>query len=175
MKINNITQLIELAKTGNTTAEVQLAYEYTKGQNIAKDLVKAFKLYELAAYEGNLTALFNLAQFYLNGIADVNGKPIIAKNPQMAISLLTQCANSGDLEAHYFLGLEYQKSPNLNYALAIERLEYCAQHELGKAQYELALIYLTIQPDLAKAKILLNKALTHKIVGAQELLDSLNS
>ena len=67
MNINNIAQLIENAKTGNTIAQVHLAYEYTKGQNIAKDLVKAFKLYELAAYKGNLTAMFNLAQFYLNG------------------------------------------------------------------------------------------------------------
>ncbi len=157
MNINNIAQLIENAKTGNTIAQVHLAYEYTKGQNIAKDLVKAFKLYELAAYKGNLTAMFNLAQFYLNGTLTDKGKPIVAKNPQMAITLLTQCANSGDLESHYFLGLEYQKAPNINYALAIEHLEYCAQHDLGKAQYELALIYQSIQPDPDKAKYWLTK------------------
>lgn len=58
-----INDLTADCQAGSISACVKLAYEYTVGKNVPKDLLKAFQLYEIASQANNLTALFNLAQF----------------------------------------------------------------------------------------------------------------
>ncbi len=161
-----INDLTADCQAGSISACVKLAYEYTVGKNVPKDLIKAFQLYEIASQADNLTALFNLAQFYLNGIKDSESNVVVAKNSKLAIDLLAKSASLGCLESHYFLGLEYQKNENLNLQLAKSHLEYCASHNMGKAQYELGLYYLNIENNRDLANKWFAKAKGNGIINA---------
>lgn len=84
----NLKETIELANTGNSQAQADLAYRYSVGDGVPKDTQLSRKWNELAAAAGHPFACFNLAQDHLDGT-------FAGADPRRALTLFTQAWHAG--------------------------------------------------------------------------------
>ena len=89
--------LEQLAEKNYIAAMVDLAGIYHAALAVTPDNKKVERLYKVAAEQGNLIAITNLARFYLDA---QTGKPEINK----AINLLRRGSKFGDPFSYYFVG-----------------------------------------------------------------------
>ena len=85
--------------------QYNLGWKYFNGENVYKDVSKAFNLYDSASRYGHPQATFNLANMYYSGVGTV-------KNIKKAYKLFLLAKISGIGESQYFLNkIEKQISP----------------------------------------------------------------
>lgn len=100
------------------------------------ELELAYKYYLLASDQGNVAALFQLANFYSNGI-------VVGKSKWKALDLYTQAAHKGHAGSQILCGVNYQYTccPDYNkansyYLLAIEGGDLRGLYYLAKLYLE---------------------------------------
>jgi len=134
-----------------------LAYVYLYGKNgFPVDKQKAFAYYEMAANQGDATALNNLGSLYFNGIA-------VPVNYQKAIELFEAAAKAGSSEAALNLGFIYLSGRNAssNAAHAVEMFKIAAEKESVVAKFMLGYANYRgfgIKQDLKQAAKLIKEA-----------------
>ncbi len=100
LSLEEINELMELANSGDTSAQIELAARYATGDEIEQNTEKAVFWYEKAATENDPIALYNLGLMYLFGEG-------VDQNQQKGIRLLNQAAELADHDAHMTLGDAY--------------------------------------------------------------------
>ena len=134
-----VSRLESIAEEGDLKTQKALAYMYLYGKNdFVTDYQKAFKYYEMAANQGDATALNNLGSLYFNGV----GVPV---NYQKAIELLEKAAAAGSSEAALNLGFIYLSGRNASsnathavelFKMSAEKNNVIAKFMLGYAYYK---------------------------------------
>lgn len=107
---------------------------------ITKNFIKACRVYEYAAEQGNAEAQYRLGLHYCEG-------PEIAINFNKAIELLQRAAEQGHLEAQYRLGLQYYNRDDNKYR---EWLEKAAMQGHANSQYNLGCHYASYQREMTQ-------------------------
>ena len=82
----------------NEFAMYNLGWMYQVGENLNKDVVKAFELYSKSAEKGHPQATFNLANMYYSGEGTT-------KDLQTAYRLFLQSKIRGIKESDYYINL----------------------------------------------------------------------
>lgn len=133
-----IARMEKQAQEGDLKTQKALAYVYLYGKNgFPSDKQKAFTYYEMAAEQGDSTALNNLGSLYFNGI----GVPV---NYKKAIDLFEDAAKAGSSEAALNLGFIYLSGRNAasnavhaveKFSMAAEKGSAVAKFMLGYANY----------------------------------------
>jgi len=127
---------LKAAEQGDAQAQLNLAYAYAKGKEVAQDPEKAFKYFKLTAEDGIDFAQYQVALCYAKG----NG---VAKNDQLAFAWLQKAAMQNVAPAQYALGLCYKhgKGTPVNDKAAFESFHDAALKGYAKAQLEMAKCY----------------------------------
>ena len=99
---------------------------------------------EKAANQAYAPALFELANFYENGVH-------VKQDVSKAAKLYEQAAQQGHVDAQFNLGVLYLQAP-ADFKKARYWLEKAAQQKDAAAQYNLALIYETPESGFTKAQ-----------------------
>ena len=94
----------------NEFAMYNLGWMYQVGENLNKDVVKAFELYSKSAEKGHPQATFNLANMYYSGEGTT-------KDLQTAYKLFLQSKIRGIRESEYYINL-------ISNDLSLEELNY---------------------------------------------------
>ena len=133
-----IARMEKLAEEGDLKTQKALAYVYLYGKNgFPLNKQKAFTYYEMAAEQGDSTALNNLGSLYFNGIG-------VQVNYQKAIELFEEAAKAGSSEAALNLGFIYLSGRNAvsnaahaveKFSMAAEKGSVVAKFMLGYANY----------------------------------------
>ncbi|MCL1945422.1 MAG: sel1 repeat family protein [Firmicutes bacterium] len=132
----NIQQLVDLAESGDTEAQVKLASVYRNGVVVDKDFEKSFQLFLKAAQSGHAHAQYNLALRYYNGQG-------VAKDFKQATLWFAKAADQGHVQALYALGFRYLNGDGVakDTNTALEIFEKVAEKGLAYAQYNLGKQY----------------------------------
>lgn len=155
----------ENAKRLSAKDQCILAERYLFGKGVEKDLVMAFKLYEMSAKNNYKDAKFNLARMYLKGDGTT-------KNVAKAIEILNELAKKNDIGAIDRLAFIYYSGEGVekDKELAVKLYTKSASMGSQEGAYQLASIYHhddTIEHDFKKAKkyyeILAKKGLSEAI------------
>ena len=138
--------------SANTEALMNLAKKHYYGIGIAKNPVRAFKLYLKAAQEGDVDGMFIVGGLYMQGQGT-------AVNQKEAFYWLYQAALNGrsSKESQRILGQFFLLGQNVpqNYEEALHWYELAAMGGDAEAQSELAYLYFTgqfVQRDYEKAR-----------------------
>lgn len=133
-----VARLESQAEEGDLKVQKALAYIYLYGKSdFPVDYKKAFKYYEMAANQGDATALNNLGSLYFNGIG-------VSVNYHRAIELFEKAAQAGSSEAALNLGFIYLSGRNAAnnavhsvelFKIAAEKNSIIAKFMLGYAYY----------------------------------------
>lgn len=164
-----VARLEAQADGGDLKVQKALAYIYLYGKSdFPVDYEKAFKYYEMAAEQGDATALNNLGSLYFNGI----GVPV---NYQRAIELFEKAAQAGSSEAALNLGVIYLSGRNAssNAVHAIELFRMSAEKNNVIAKFMLGYAYYNgfgVAKDLKKSAALIKEAADADFDEAQYIL-----
>lgn len=121
------------AEEGNTEAQLRIGLMYLHGNEIKKDLNKAFYWVKKSAEQDNVLALYNLSVFYREGIGT-------AVNYKQEFDALLMSAEQGNKDAQYNLSKTYRfgsSQVEINTEKAIFWLEECAEQGDIDAMWEL--------------------------------------
>lgn len=102
LNLLEIKKLHDLAESGDSTAQFELAYKYGRGDEVPKNNKEACKWYGRAANNGHRTAQLNLGNRFLTG----NG---VDRDNKLAHEWIRKSAEQGLPEAQHFLAKMYQK------------------------------------------------------------------
>lgn len=102
MDYQELRQLQDSARNGNSRAQIDLANRYLNGNGVGRNEREAFRLFEMAANDGYSSAQYNLGMMYLAG----RGVP---HNPQLAKDWFFKAADSRHRGACYELGKMYEE------------------------------------------------------------------
>lgn len=94
--------LLDLARSGNVTAQARLGVLYASGKNFKKADAKAFHWQRKAAMQGHVIAQYNVAVLYARGRGTL-------KNNRQAVHWFRQAAESGMPQAQLHMGLMREK------------------------------------------------------------------
>jgi len=94
-------ELYRKAQSGDTTAMVQIGYNYGTGQGVPVDYKKAAAWYRKAAENGSAHGMYDLGVLYQNGLG-------VKKDYRQAYDLYQKAADGGDRDAMDNLGFLYQ-------------------------------------------------------------------
>jgi TPR repeat protein len=91
--------------------------KYDQGNGVARNLAKAFELYESAAAQGSASAALKVARCYIRARGT-------EKNDETAVKYLQLASEQGDAEAQYMLAVAYTRGQGIerNYEKAKELL-----------------------------------------------------
>jgi TPR repeat protein len=94
---------MELAKQMNPTEKFQIGLAHMQGteKGVPKDMSEAAKWFYIAAEEGNLDAMYNLAQMYYKGTG-------VDKDEHLAVLWYQKAADKGHAKSAHNLGIAYQ-------------------------------------------------------------------
>jgi len=93
--------LYHKAQQGDTTAMVQIGYNYGTGKGVPVDYKKASAWYRKAADGGSAHAMYDLGVLYQNGLG-------VKKDYRQAFELYQKAADAGDRDAMDNVGFLYQ-------------------------------------------------------------------
>lgn len=126
----------KLAEQGNTVAQGQLAWMYTKGNGVSQDYTKAAYWYRKAAAHGFAEAQYNLGAMYYHG----RGVP---HDYTEALHWYEKAAEQGVASAQASLGTMYDDGHGVaqNYAKAVRWYSIAAERGLAAAQVHIGLMY----------------------------------
>lgn len=99
-----VKEYYRLAEEGDAEVQYELGRQLTPGiayGAFKRNASEAAKYYEMAAKQGMIDAMFNLANLYING--DIN----FDINLEKGFFWRKKCADAGDIEACYMLGKMY--------------------------------------------------------------------
>lgn len=127
----------DLVKNGTAEAQYELGKKYEKGENIQKNLKRAFELYELAAKNSFIKAQLRLC------ITNQLGKEYIPKNYIKAAAWCTLAAEQGNADGQYLLANLYEqgKGVSQDYSKAFELYKKAAEQGHESAKLNLARFY----------------------------------
>lgn len=148
-----------------------LSTMYYLGQGVAKDEGKAVRLEMRAADAGSVKAQNSVANRYLRG-------NMLEKDPTKAERYLERAASAGDSESQTTLGGLYAFGAKWGIPERPERAVYwltaAANAQHARAQFLLGTIYCegldSVRADVAKARMLLRKAIEQGQEEAREVL-----
>ncbi|MEW6995305.1 tetratricopeptide repeat protein [Colwelliaceae bacterium MEBiC 14330] len=129
-------QFSPLVAEGYAPAQYQMALMYQHGYSVAKDGLKALKLFKLAAAQNYPDAQFELALFYTEG-------KLVKKDLKAAFELTHKAARKGLASAQYNLGVMYANGEGVKQDdfKASRWYQSAADQNYVLAQYNLALLY----------------------------------
>lgn len=132
-----ILELREKAKSGDSIAQYSLAVCYLEGKNTQKDTVEGCNWLESSAKSGNVNAQALLADQYAKGEG-------VSKNYEAALSWYNKATHGGHHDSMYKMGLLmiYTKRDDKSVSTGEFLIREAANKGNINAQYELALIYL---------------------------------
>lgn len=157
---------MQASERGHPLAQFNLGLCFESGKGVDRDLSRAAECYKAAAAQGQASAMYNLALFYMEGLG---GLP---KDPQHSLELLTDAAENGLCKAQLYLGLYYadESSSHCDYSKAVPFLEMAAAKNDPSAEYNLGICYergLGIERNMSKAANLYKAAAALGHTGAQ--------
>lgn len=159
------TQLLEqAADLGCAEAMNALAYCYSEGKGVAKDMDKAIKLYEQSAEKGNAYSMYSLSFLYSNGDG-------VAKDKKKAFEYCKRAAEMGLAGAQCNLGVYYERAKD--YSKMIYWYKKSAEGGNAMGQYDLGLCYQYgrgVKRDRDTARYWFQKAADQGIEDAKERL-----
>lgn len=100
-KMEEIDYILASNQIDSPEGKYTLGKYYERGRGVEVDIEKAYKLYELSAYEGNVSAQLKMAEKFAQGIDED------APDDQKAFSYYKLAAENGKREAQYQLGVCY--------------------------------------------------------------------
>lgn len=100
MTPEEIKSLIDMAHSGDVSAQIELAARYATGDEIQQDYRKAVNWYKEAAKTNDPEATYNLGLMYLFGEG-------VKKDQARALTLLKSAAELGSHDANILLGDAY--------------------------------------------------------------------
>ena len=92
----NITSTKSASQLSNKYALFNLGWMYFNGENVNKDVFKAYELYQMASDFGHPRAMYNLANMHLTGTGTV-------KDLKKAYKLFLKSKMHGIQESEYFI------------------------------------------------------------------------
>ena len=92
--------LENMAKQGDTTAQIQVGCMYEIGEGVEQNEEQAVYWFTEAAKQGNTEGQLILAEMYTEG-------DLVEENQEQAVYWYMQAAKQGDAEAQYFLAGRY--------------------------------------------------------------------
>lgn len=131
MDSNRRGQLERLARIGDVNATMQLAEYYA-----SFDMRRSFWYYTNAAHKGNTYAMFMIGMYYWFGLG-------VIRNRFFACYYLKQSADSGHMEAQYFIGSFYLMRSFKRNAKYIKYIKNSALQGCQEAQYKLGIEYIS--------------------------------
>ena len=133
----DLCELRAMASRGSSVALNEMGVRYEFGRGVARDEVKAARLFRLAADQGNADAQFNLGRMYKSGSDG------IAQDDTEACRLYRLAANQGHARAQFSLGrmCEHGRGVPQDYAEAVRLYRLAADQGNAGAQLNLALMY----------------------------------
>jgi len=149
-------QLRPWVKKNKAWAQVHLANNYYHGIGVKQSYKMARKLYEQAAQQGDVSAMFRLGLIYHQGVGG-------EQSYERAFEYYEQAAQLGYGKAQFNLGLLYRNGIGVtqSYTKAKEYFEPAAEQGHVKAMYCLACFYGNgqgVERDLTKARELFTNA-----------------
>jgi TPR repeat protein len=144
------------ADQGDTSAETNIGFMYSKGQGVTMDHAQALYWYRKAAMAGDASAQNNLAYLYREGI----GTP---QDYAQALQWYHKSADQGNANAQTSLGFMYYsgKGVPLDYSQAFTWFHKAADQGSAEAEYDMGLSYQYghgVQIDLQQARVWYQKA-----------------
>lgn len=91
----------ELAEEGDIASQLKMAKMYSTGSWVKIDKAASFELYNQAAEQGSVEALFELGVIYMSGQGGVK------RDRAKARELYLKAANQGYAKAQYYYGITY--------------------------------------------------------------------
>lgn len=125
------------AELGNPTAQYSLGYNYSKGEFLPRDDVKAFKWYKKAARQGDSRSQFLLGDAFYYGTGTI-------RNFDKAVIWYQKAADQGNAKALYSLACCYHKGqgvPHTDLKKAFELYLEAANRGYHNAQLLVARFY----------------------------------
>lgn len=121
-KANYSNGLLENAKAGIVSAQVQLAGCYAEGRGVRVNRREAAKWYRAAAERGNVTAQCHLGRCYEKGWG-------VKKSELEAVEWYRKAAAQGDAYGQFLLGVAYECGVGVNrdYKQAVELYQKSAE------------------------------------------------
>ncbi len=148
-KTNDKDAAIELYKkasnAGNVIATTRLMLINNNQANLTEKLVSRIREISM---DGNMRATKLLADILYNG-------NIVIKNQAEAYELYIKCANAGDVDSQFMVGICNRDGAGVNKNIndAIKWLSLAAENGNGKSRMELAMIYkkgIGVEKDIIK-------------------------
>ncbi len=128
-----LTEQVNAAESGDTSAQSKLAFMYAKGIHTEKDEAAAIKWFKEAAKNNHLNAQYNLGLMYAKGKG-------VEQNYQEALKWYLLAAGQGDVISQYTLGMMYSKGvgTNKDNQRAYQWFLKAAEQGSTNAQYKVA-------------------------------------
>lgn len=161
------------AKSGDSGDQNFVGYCFDTGWGVAKDHKKAVYWYGVAARNGQIDAIFNLALKMDSGQG-------VRRNAARALELYKQAAERDDLQSQTNLACMLLEGDGVkcDSAVGMKWMKLAARRGDSRAQYNLGCAYATgedgLRLNLRFAKVWLSKAAENGHYRARRLLDSLN-
>lgn len=151
-----MTNLVELAESGNAEAQYELSVRYFYGDGVPQDYATAIMWIQKAAAQGLVEAQFDIAGCYERG-------DIVEQNYYTAFEWYKKAAHNGDSEAMAQLGLFYclGQGCNEDFSQALAWWKKAADLGNANAIYNLGVSYAEgeiVKRNLSKAKELFLQA-----------------
>jgi TPR repeat protein len=160
------------ADQGDTSAETNLGFMYSKGQGVTIDHAQALFWYRKAAMSGDATAQNNLGYLYREGIGTT-------QDFTQALQWYHKSADQGNANAQTSLGYMYYNGKGVpqDYSQAITWFRKGADQGSAEAQYDMGLCYQYghgTAIDLGQARIWYQKAADQGDESSKKQLAGLN-
>ena len=128
--------LLKEARSGNASAQYELAVRFIAGRTIPRDYDEAVALLEKASAQGLAQAQYRLGSLYEKGTG-------VKKDPSRALELYERAGNAGNIRAmHNYAVLAAEGATGKpDYAKAASWFRKAAQHGVRDSQYNLAILY----------------------------------
>jgi len=130
------SDLLKEARSGNASAQYELAVRFIAGRTIPRDYDRAIALLEKASAQGLAQAQYRLGSLYEKGTG-------VKKDPSRALELYEHAGNAGNIRAmHNYAVLAAEGATGKpDYAKAARWFRKAAQHGVRDSQYNLAILY----------------------------------
>jgi uncharacterized protein len=131
-----VESLLPLAKTGDVTAQFNLAELFREGTTVKRNYGEAIKWFTRAAEQGDADAQHNLGTMYLHGFGT-------SPDYDEALKWIRKAVEQGLVEAQYNLALMYHEGKGVpqDDGMMVKWLTRTAEQGLPDAQYHLGLVY----------------------------------
>jgi hypothetical protein len=165
MSNEQMSDLRKKAEQGNTEAQTNLGFLYSRGERVPQDYAQAAKWFQQAAAQGDVTAQFTLGVLYVKGYG-------VPQDYAMARQWFEKAAAQDSATAQVLLGMLYDDEWGVlqDYAMAREWYEKAAAQGDADAQYRLGRLYVWgygVPQDYAMARQWFEKAAAQEHAGAQ--------